>query len=141
MIDIGSGNGFPGIVLAIVSADTKVHLVEVDTRKAEFLKHVKFKVGLGNASVLNKKVQIAGVSDKPTAISRAFADIGASLEMADALFAPGFRYFHMKSENWEEEWKKSSPVLQKKWRISVAGNYELPDNQTKRKLILSEKIA
>ncbi len=39
-MDIGSGAGFPGMVLAIARPDLKVHLVESDARKCEFLRTV-----------------------------------------------------------------------------------------------------
>ncbi|MFN3700781.1 MAG: 16S rRNA (guanine(527)-N(7))-methyltransferase RsmG [Alphaproteobacteria bacterium] len=38
--DLGSGAGFPGLVLAILRPDLKVHLVESDARKCEFLRNV-----------------------------------------------------------------------------------------------------
>lgn len=40
LFDLGSGGGFPGMVLAIVRPDLKVHLVESDTKKCVFLKTV-----------------------------------------------------------------------------------------------------
>jgi 16S rRNA (guanine527-N7)-methyltransferase len=40
LVDLGSGAGFPGLVLAIVRRELDVHLVESDRRKAEFLRHV-----------------------------------------------------------------------------------------------------
>lgn len=38
--DLGAGAGFPGLVLAIARPDLEMHLIESDTRKAEFLKNV-----------------------------------------------------------------------------------------------------
>jgi 16S rRNA G527 N7-methylase RsmG len=38
--DLGSGGGFPGLVLAIMRPDLEIHLVESDLRKSEFLKNV-----------------------------------------------------------------------------------------------------
>ncbi|MGE0605185.1 MAG: 16S rRNA (guanine(527)-N(7))-methyltransferase RsmG, partial [Xanthobacteraceae bacterium] len=38
IVDVGSGGGFPGLVLAIASPDKNFHLVESDTRKASFLR-------------------------------------------------------------------------------------------------------
>ena len=40
LVDIGSGAGFPGLVLAILRPDIKVHLVESDQKKCQFLKNV-----------------------------------------------------------------------------------------------------
>lgn len=40
LLDLGSGAGFPGLVLAIMRPDIKVHLVESDSKKCSFLKTV-----------------------------------------------------------------------------------------------------
>ncbi len=40
LVDIGSGAGFPGLVLAILRPDINVHLVESDQKKCQFLKNV-----------------------------------------------------------------------------------------------------
>lgn len=40
LVDLGSGAGFPGLVLAIAVPRLAVHLIESDQRKAEFLRHV-----------------------------------------------------------------------------------------------------
>lgn len=40
LVDLGSGAGFPGLVLAILNPQTEVHLIESDTRKCEFMRTV-----------------------------------------------------------------------------------------------------
>ena len=46
-LDVGSGGGFPGAVIAIMSPDTPVTLVESDQRKAAFLRTVARETGVG----------------------------------------------------------------------------------------------
>lgn len=45
-VDIGSGAGFPGMVVAIMSPNREVHLVESDKRKASFLAEVSRETGI-----------------------------------------------------------------------------------------------
>lgn len=45
--DLGSGAGFPGLVLALLRPDLTVHLIESDGRKAAFLKHVSRETSAG----------------------------------------------------------------------------------------------
>ncbi len=51
--DIGSGAGFPGLVLAVALADAKVDLVESVGRKCEFIQRAIDAAGIPNARVLN----------------------------------------------------------------------------------------
>ncbi len=51
--DLGSGNGIPGIIWAILNPSSKYFLVEIDVRKAEFLRHCLREIGISNAEVLN----------------------------------------------------------------------------------------
>jgi 16S rRNA (guanine527-N7)-methyltransferase len=55
VMDVGSGAGFPGIPLAIVRPDCFIYLVEVDARKAVFLKEASLR--LMNVIVLKQRIQ------------------------------------------------------------------------------------
>lgn len=50
--DIGSGGGFPGIVIAVMSENTEVRLIERKVKKCKFLQKVKKVLELNNAVVL-----------------------------------------------------------------------------------------
>lgn len=49
--DIGSGAGFPGLILAIARPDLKVHLIDSDSKKGTFLSVVSRETGATNVSV------------------------------------------------------------------------------------------
>ncbi|MGE0206573.1 MAG: 16S rRNA (guanine(527)-N(7))-methyltransferase RsmG [Candidatus Babeliales bacterium] len=49
--DVGSGGGFPGLPLAILFPDLPVVLIEVNTKKIEFLEHIKVLLELHNVTV------------------------------------------------------------------------------------------
>ena len=57
MADIGSGAGFPGLVLAIALPETRVALVESDTKKAPFLRAVSDSLGLRNVEIVASPLQ------------------------------------------------------------------------------------
>src|SRR5690606_4269060 len=50
--DIGSGNGFAAVVFAILYPDIKVSIVEDDSRKADFLKHIVARTEISNVTVM-----------------------------------------------------------------------------------------
>jgi len=58
LIDIGSGAGFPGFILALALCELKVTLVEATGKKARFLENATEQLGLGNrVSVLNARAE------------------------------------------------------------------------------------
>lgn len=57
ILDIGSGGGFPGIIIAIVKKSWKVTMLESITKKANFLSEVIEHIPLGNAKVKNMRAE------------------------------------------------------------------------------------
>lgn len=51
IVDIGSGAGFPGIILAIMREDFELYLIERNKKKSEFLRKVKRELDLKNVKV------------------------------------------------------------------------------------------
>lgn len=69
LLDLGSGAGFPGFVLAAARPDLAVWLVEPRVRRAAFLSSAARRAGLA-LQVLNARVAAAPLPDLPTAIDR-----------------------------------------------------------------------
>jgi 16S rRNA (guanine527-N7)-methyltransferase len=89
--DLGSGGGFPGLVLAVALPDARVALVESVTRKGAFLTLAAERLGLGNVEVVGARAEAwsagLGVSDLVTA--RALASLAVLVEYAGPLLAIG----------------------------------------------------
>lgn len=83
IIDLGSGNGIPGIPLAISLKNEKVYLVERREKKLAFLIYVKNKLMLGNVEVYESyEESIKDVGDgKFLVVARAVGDIDESLKL------------------------------------------------------------
>lgn len=62
LVDVGSGGGVPGIVLAIALPQTQVHLVEATQKKAAFLREAAASLQLGNLQVVASRAEEAGWS-------------------------------------------------------------------------------
>jgi len=75
MLDIGTGGGFPGLVLRIVDNDLNITLLDRDTKKIVFLKYAAHELGLERIRFLN--FRIADLIHSPVlfdvVISRAFS--------------------------------------------------------------------
>lgn len=83
--DIGSGAGFPGLVLAI-ALDRHFYLVESDLRKAAFLTEAA-RVTQANVTVVARRAQEAAIRSS-LLTARAFASVDATLEAVFGLLAP-----------------------------------------------------
>jgi 16S rRNA (guanine527-N7)-methyltransferase len=53
VIDLGSGSGFPAVIIAIINPQNSLKAIESKTKKCEFLRLVKEKLSLTNLEVLN----------------------------------------------------------------------------------------
>ena len=93
-LDMGSGAGFPGLIVAIRLADshrTEVHCVESDGRKCAFLRDVARRLRLP-AIIHNKRVEALNRNDLPTIdaiTARAFAPISKIVGLSRQYIAEG----------------------------------------------------
>lgn len=101
LIDIGSGAGFPGLVLAILGVP-EVHLIESDQRKGIFLREVARETG---AAVTVHTARIETIRDltAPVVSARALAALPKLLDLAVPLLAPGGQCLFLKGQNLDEE--------------------------------------
>ncbi|WP_234697119.1 16S rRNA (guanine(527)-N(7))-methyltransferase RsmG [Nitrosophilus alvini] len=81
-MDIGSGAGFPGIILAMAMPDTEFTLVEPRNKRASFLNYIKTKLALKNVKVEKKRVEELTPRKFDLITSRAVAASDKLLELA-----------------------------------------------------------
>jgi 16S rRNA (guanine527-N7)-methyltransferase len=60
VIDVGTGAGFPGLVLKLVWPNIQLTLVESVHKKADFCQHIVNKLGLDNVTVLTERAEVVG---------------------------------------------------------------------------------
>ncbi|MDJ0975001.1 MAG: class I SAM-dependent methyltransferase [Planctomycetota bacterium] len=105
VLDIGSGNGFPGVVAAVAWPDARVLLVERRKKKAAAIERCLASVGIGNAEVFAEDVRETA-AHRPALRERvdlitargvgSLADVN---RLAAPLLAPGGRVLHWKATN------------------------------------------
>ena len=99
VLDLGSGGGFPGILLAITRPNNKVSLVESSKKKGYFLRKIKEDLCLTNVKIINKtinKKNTFGVFDVITA--RAFANTKKILDITKHNTHPKTKYLLLKGK-------------------------------------------
>lgn len=105
-VDLGSGAGFPGLVMAIMALDTgspaRVTLVESDARKCAFLQTVIRETG-ARARVINDRIENIPPLGADVLSARALSDLGALLGFAELHMRPDGVAIFPKGENWQKE--------------------------------------
>ncbi len=82
ILDIGSGAGFPGLIIAMAYPDTKVTLLEPIKKKSAFLHLAKSKLKLKNVKVLSKRVEECEPFFVDLIVSRAVSDTNLLIKLS-----------------------------------------------------------
>jgi 16S rRNA (guanine527-N7)-methyltransferase len=119
LIDVGSGGGVPGMILAIARPDLSVTLLEATAKKARFLEQTGATLGLDNLRVLCERAESAGALKSPERESfdivtaRAVAPLRVLLELTAPLAKVGGLIVAVKGEKAGEELRAASNALQR----------------------------
>lgn len=89
LVDLGSGAGFPGLVLAIMGAAPEVHLIERDRRKAAFLREAARATGCPSVTVHACGAGVAPALEADVVTARALAPLPNLLDLAARFATPG----------------------------------------------------
>lgn len=100
-LDLGSGAGFPGLVLAILGAG-EVHLVESNGRKCTFLRQVIRETG-APAVVHNVRIEDLPAMTPDVITSRALAEVANILELAKNCLGADTEIWLLKGQHIEKE--------------------------------------
>jgi 16S rRNA (guanine527-N7)-methyltransferase len=114
LIDLGSGAGLPGVVLAMLLADSEVVLLEPLARRAVFLEECVRDLGLRNASVRRARAQeVAGQLSADVVTARAVAPMERLAPLALGLVRPGGLVLAIKGAAAADELAQAGPVLRR----------------------------
>ena len=112
LVDIGSGAGLPGIVLAMLRPGVRVVLLEPLLRRSVFLNECLSRLDLPNATVVRARAEeMAGAMKADVATARAVAPLDRLAGWAAGLLRPGGQILAIKGQAAEEELAAARPVL------------------------------
>ena len=113
VVDIGSGAGLPGIVLAMLRPSLQVTLLEPLLRRSVFLEECVAELGLANATVLRARAEDKAAAQlrADIATARAVAGLGRLAGWAARLLRPGGQLLAIKGQSAEAELAAAGPVL------------------------------
>lgn len=113
IVDLGSGAGFPGMVLAIAGFSV-VHLIESDARKCAFLHQVNAETGT-RAIVVHKRIEDVRPFQADVVTARALAPLDSLIDCAQPFLGADSVCLFLKGAKVEQE----LTAAHKKWNMQV----------------------
>lgn len=127
LLDIGTGAGFPGMILAIALPGTQVTLAEPLAKRASFLQFVKADLGLDNVKVVKKRVEDMDSEIFELVTSRAVNDTQILLKLSENFRDENSKILFYKGENVYNE-------------VNDSMNYKIIKKPHRHYLLIGENI-
>ena len=141
--DIGSGAGFPGLVLAICFPNTKLTLIESNGKKCNFLNIVKDKLNLTNVTILNTRAEEFSKNNREVfdiVTARAVAPLKHLLEYSVPLLKIGGYFITMKANVENEEVNITNYYNKLNIKEVTREVFNLPKEDSIRTIIKYQKL-
>jgi len=104
ILDVGTGAGFPGLILALFNPEKSFVLVDGVSKKISFLQEMIGKLNLKNVIAVHTKVEQYNEAEQfDIIISRAFADIKKMTKLTSHLIKDGGKFIAMKGPDFMSE--------------------------------------
>lgn len=138
VLDVGSGAGLPGMVLAIYNPDKNYVLLDSNGKKTRFLNQVKIELGLKNVEVAKSRAETYHPERLfPAVSSRAFASLVNSVALLDGLLSVNGFFYAMKGKYPEQEIQE----LPGRYALEKVQALRVPGLNEERHLIVIKRLA
>ena len=145
VIDVGTGAGFPGMVLAILTPDARFTLLDSLGKRVDFLKEVQTDLGLKNVTCVHARAEEFAAQHREQfdlAASRAVAQLNVLCELTLPLVKVGGVFLAMKAGDCREELDAAGRCITLLGgRLMKPYRYTIPGTDLTRQVIRIEKIA
>lgn len=142
LLDIGSGGGFPGIVLAIVFPNLKITSLDSNHKKTDFQKYIIDKLNISNVEIVNERAEDYFKKGKKfnIVVARAVANLQILSELCIPFTLKNGLFIAMKG-NIDSELKDAEYAIKfLGGSINKIIDIKLPITNDNRKIIMIEKI-
>lgn len=142
VIDIGTGAGYPGMVLKILQPNARFTLLDSTKKKIDFINQFAFANNLSIDPVVDRAESYSRkhVEQFDIAMARAVAHLSILMEIIAPLLKVNGYFIALKGLNYEEEINQSANAFKKLGlAITDIQEFELPESHEKRALIRIRK--
>lgn len=143
LCDIGTGAGFPGLVLKIVFPNLKITLLDSLNKRIEFLKVVIDKLSLKNIEVIHSRAEDYALKNRnkfDVTTARAVAHTSILLEYAIPLTKINGYFIPLKANMNEELKEIDNAINELNVRLIKKSEFKLPIEGSTRTILLFEKL-
>lgn len=140
LIDMGSGPGLPGIPLKIARPEVRIVLAEPRGARADFLRDVCDRLGLGGVEVVARKVNASFPMKAAGVITRAVGSIPETLDRVSGCLEPGGRMLFMKGPECSGEIAQAEASHAGIFRLRDDHAYTIPGTPHERRLVVYERL-
>ncbi len=143
LLDIGSGAGFPGIPIKIVSPSVDVTLLESVHKKVMFMREVIRALGLDGVTAVWGRAEDErnGIERRgfDRVVTRAVGPIPDILRLCEPYLAPGGRVILMRGQRGGDEWEEAGAKVMKRFRLAEQSEFKLPIRGQSRVILTVER--
>ena len=144
VIDVGTGGGFPGLVLKILDPSIRLTLLDSLGKRIDFLKEVCSQLGLARVNCVHARAEEYAAGHRQQydiAASRAVANLNVVCELALPLVKVGGQFLAMKSVSSDDEIAGARGAIgQLGGRIADIRDYTVPETEVRHRLVIVEKV-
>ena len=144
VVDVGTGAGFPGMVLRLMEPDFDLTLLDSLGKRIDWLRQTCEEMGLSRVTCVHARAEEFAAAHRQTydmATSRAVAALPQLCELALPLVKPGGCFLAMKSVDCEAELSSAKRALDTLGgRVEAVRDYEIPGTDVRHRLILIKKF-
>lgn len=143
IIDIGTGAGFPGMVLAISRPDLDVYLLDSNNKKIKFLEYLKDKLQLNNVTIIYNRAENFANNHREEfdyIVSRAVAQLRVLLELGIPMLKINGKFISMKGILDKEFDEALDTIEILNSNVIERNKFLLPIENSNRENIIIQKI-
>jgi 16S rRNA (guanine527-N7)-methyltransferase len=122
LLDIGTGGGLPGLVVAIARPDIRVTLLDATEKKISFVAETAEAIGVPVRTLHGRAEELAGTfgGQFDLVSARAVAPLSRLIEWSVPFLAPGGVFHAIKGQKWPEELRDAAPQLRRLGAVVIA---------------------
>ena len=142
LLDIGTGAGFPGMVLKIFFPNLQIYLVDSNNKKTKFLNELKNKLNVDKVEVINNRIENITsrfINSIDVVTARAVTNLPVLVELAIPLVKVNKYFIAMKGNAQEELENSEYAITYLGGKIEDIKEFDLPHDAGKRMLITIQK--
>ena len=137
IVDVGSGGGLPGVVLATSCSTWNIHCIDAVEKKMAFVRQMSAVLSLPNLKAHHIRIEQADSFNADVIISRAFASLVDFVNLSEKHIAPTGQIIAMKAKHPTEEIIELETKTD--WRVESILELEVPELNAERCLVYLKK--